>query len=412
MSQKRFIILTQYYPPEPGAASLRLEAMAQQLQSKGHGVEVVTATPHHLGAVAGENHRWRWFYREKVHGVSVLRCWIFRVPTGRFWLRLLNYFSFVVTGFLGLLTVRRGDYLIVESPPLFLGITAFLYSRLRRTPYILSVSDLWPDSAVALGLVTAPWMIRMSRALEYFLYRHAAYVSSVTEGIQQDILNTGQVPATRALYFPNGVNVQQFRRTEPGLILMQRLDLEGKKVFLYPGTMGYAQGLSVIIDTADRLRMRTDIVFLLVGDGPVRSDLTVEVSRRNLNNVLFEPLQPIEQMPQYFSLARAVIVPLRRHKLFRGARPSKVFPAWACEVPVIYTGEGEMAQIIDESNGGMVVEPEDADALACAVVRLADMDDLEWRLLGRMGYQYVVQNYSWDKIADRWIRTLGDSVNF
>lgn len=406
MRHLRFIFLTQYYPPEPGAASLRLQAMAQELTRLGHEVTVVTAFPHHLGARQTETTRGRIRVEETVRGIRVFRTWIFRVATGRFWLRLMNYFSFVVSSWLGLARVGPADYLLVESPPLFLGITAYLYGRWRRVPYILSVSDLWPASAVALGLVRNRALIWATRLLERFLYRRAAYVSCVTEGIREGVLATGAVDANRVLFFPNGVDLALFRRSVPDTDLVARLGVAGRHVFLYPGTLGYAQGLDVIIEAADLLRDREDIRFLLVGEGPVKRHLMDEAARRGLDNVLFEPLQPVERMAAYLSLARGVVVPLKRHALFRGARPSKVFPAWAAEVPVIYVGEGEMSRLVEESGGGLVVPPEDSPALAMAVDFLARIGDDEWRLMGRSGYRYVEGQYSWGHIARRWLTGL------
>lgn len=398
----RFLLLTQYYPPEPGAASLRLEAMAHELMLKGHTVTVVSAKAHHLGA-----HQNRMdSSRDVVRGVPVLRTWIWRVSTGRFWLRLLNYFSFVITGFWGMLRSPRPDYVIVESPPLFLGLAAYWYKQIFKIPYILSVSDLWPESAVALGLVRNRLLIRVTQMLERMLYRHAAFVSGVTEGICQTVRETGVIPAHRVLFFPNGVDTQLFHRVSPSNELVSHLNVRDKKVFLYPGTLGYAQGLEIIVDAAEVLRDRDDVVFLLVGEGPMRQKLETEVARRQLANVLFEPLQPVHRMAAYFSLARAVVVPLRHHPLFRGARPSKVFPAWAVRCPVIFAGEGEMADLVEKSGGGVVVPPEDAGGLAMAVEFLANITDWEWENMGSQGYQFVMDHYTWPRIADQWLSGL------
>ncbi|MCL5971125.1 MAG: glycosyltransferase family 4 protein [Firmicutes bacterium] len=406
MKTMRFLFLTQYYPPEPGAASLRLRAMAHQLMRHGHQVEVVTAFPHHLGAQRTRRHRGRLFFSEVVEGVPVIRTWIWIVPSGRLWRRLLNYFSFVVTSFWGLWRARRPDYIIVESPPLFLGITAYIYGKIRRVPYILSVSDLWPESAVALGLVKNRHIIRWSQKLEFFLYRHARYVSGVTEGICRSVEETQMIDPRRVLFFPNGVDTEVFRPLEPSRELAEHLGVQEKHVFMYPGTMGYAQGLEVILDAAEMLRDRPEIVFLLVGEGPVKPSLMALAEGRGLSNVRFEELQPFERMSLYFSLARGVVVPLRRHKLFAGARPSKVFPAWAAKVPIIFVGEGEMARLVEEAGGGLVVPPEDAAGLAMAVDFLSRISDYEWTEMAQSGHNYVLQHYTWDIIADRWLKGI------
>ena len=402
------LLLTQYYPPEPGAASIRLQAMARQLVARGWTVKVVAAFPHHLGQ---HNPRYarRLFAHEDDGPVSVLRTWIWAVRVGRIRRRLLNYFSFVATSFMGLWRQGRADFLLVESPPLFLGITAYVYSRIRRIPYILSVSDLWPESAVALGLVTNPWVIGATRRLEMFLYHHAYRISAVTEGIADTVRNTAALPPERLLFAPNGVDVAGFANTHPDPGLVSELKLTGQRVFLYPGTLGYAQGLGIILDAADHLRSRTDITFLLVGDGPVRAALMEEAARRGLDRVRFVDLQPQSRMPAYYALARAVVVPLKNHRLFRGARPSKAFPAWAAARPVIFCGEGEMARVVTASASGVTVPPEDGAALAAAVARYADLPDEAWERLGQSGRHFVEQHYTWERIMQRWTEGLASS---
>jgi len=399
------IILTQYYPPEPGAASIRLQAMAREFVRHGFRVTVVTAFPHHLGYHSPAYHG-RLLTREQDGPIRVIRTWVYRAPQGSFVRRLLNYFSFVLSSGLGLAGAERPDYLLIESPPLFLGLTAYVYGRLTGVPYILSVSDLWPASAVALGLVQSRLAIEASEWLERFLYRHAYRISAVTEGIRDAIAATGLVPAGHILFAPNGVDPDRFQDAKADPELVRRLDLAGKRVFLYPGTMGYAQGLDVILDAAAELRDDPRIVFLLVGDGPVKAALEADAARRGLTNVIFEPLQPAERMPYYFGLARAVVVPLRRHRLFAGARPSKAFPAWAAGVPVIFCGEGEMAGVVEASGAGTVVPPEDGRALATAVRHYADLSDEEFAGQAERGRQFVRQHYAWPRIIDAWLKGL------
>jgi colanic acid biosynthesis glycosyl transferase WcaI len=181
-------------------------------------------------------------------------------------------------------------------------------------------------------------------------------------------------------------------------------------VFLYPGTLGYAQGLEVIVDAAARLADRgldREVVFLLVGDGPVRAALEASVRERSLEHMVrFAGLEPADRMPQYFSVARAVVVPLRKHKLFQGARPSKVFPAWASGVPVIFSGEGEMARLVERSGAGVVVPPGDGAALAEAVESFHRLSDEAVRAMGRRGRAFVTEEFAWPLIMERWLQGL------
>lgn len=398
------ILLTQYYPPDPGAASVRLQATAHELARRGWRVGVVTAYPHHLGY---RDPRYRGMVHEETDGpVRVVRTWIWPAPPGHLRRRLLNYLSFTASSLLGLARLGRADYLLVESPPLFLGATAWLWSALRRMPYLLSVSDLWPESAVALGLVSSPAAIRLARALERFLYRHAHRVLAVTDGIARGVAAAG-IPADRILPAPNGVDLERFAPVVPDPDLRRALGLEGRHVFLYPGTLGYAQGLEIVVEAADLLRDREDIAFLLVGDGPVRPLLEARVRELGLANVVFAGLQPVERMPAYFALARAVVVPLRRHPLFAGARPSKLFAAWASAVPVIFCGEGEAAELVERSGGGVVVPPEDGPALAMAADLFARLSDAEVRHIGEEGRRFVADHFTWPAIVGRWLEGIG-----
>jgi colanic acid biosynthesis glycosyl transferase WcaI len=380
--------------------------MARELLRHGYDVRVVTAFPHHLG-YRDRRYAGKVLTREADGDIPVIRTWIYPAPSGSFWRRLVSYFSFVVSSYFGLRRSGRSTYLLVESPPLFLGITAYVQSRRWHVPYILSVSDLWPASAVALGLVKNRWAIRVSENLERFLYRHAYRVSAVTEGIRDAIRQTGLLPAEHVLFAPNGVDPARFQVTRIDPDLHRRLDPASHRIFLYPGTIGYAQGLEVILDAAQSLRERPDILFLLVGDGPVREELEHEARRRGLQQVWFEGLQPLDRMPQYFALARAVIVPLRRHPLFSGARPSKAFPAWAAGVPVIFSGEGEMAGVVAESGAGITVPPGDGGALAAAVRGYADLDAEALSRQAENARRFVLQHYAWEGIMDRWIQGLG-----
>jgi len=176
-------------------------------------------------------------------------------------------------------------------------------------------------------------------------------------------------------------------------------------VLIYAGTMGYAQGLESVIKTAELLKDQTDIKFLFVGDGTEKPMLEDLVKEKALDNVRFVDFQPVQEMPRYFSLASASIVPLKKNKLFEGARPSKMFPALGSEVPVIYSGEGEAAQLVLSSGGGVVVEPENSQDLARAIRALKD--NPQRREMGKKGRQFVEKHYAWTEIIRNWLSAIG-----
>ncbi|MEA2656507.1 MAG: colanic acid biosynthesis glycosyl transferase WcaI, partial [Chloroflexota bacterium] len=175
--------------------------------------------------------------------------------------------------------------------------------------------------------------------------------------------------------------------------------------FLYAGTIGYAHCWDVILEAADALRSRPDIVFLLVGDGPEKARMIESATSGGLANIRFVDRQPVTAMPALFASCRATVVPLRKGELFKSTRPSKIFPALACERPVILSGEGESAQLLVEHRCGIVVPPEDGAGFAEAVRRLADHPE-EAREMGRRGRTMVEREYGWDTLVGAWLRQL------
>ena len=397
---KRFLILTQHYPPEVGAAQTRLHAFAKQLQAHGHEVRVVTAMPNYpLGEVFPE-YRGKRIVREQVDGLHVTRTWI-RPATGRNVVkRLLSYWSFAISSLPACMKEPKPDFIFVESPPLFLGCTAYVCSRLRRVRFILNVADVWPASARELGIVRSNVLLWFGERLERFLYRTAYRITAQTDGIRSYIGAIAGASKMMVLY--NGVDTSEFRPRADASVPW----VEPHKIpFLFAGTLGYAHCWDVILDAAELLRSRSDIVFLLVGDGPEKARIVEQARNRNLENIRFVERRPVSEMPVLFASCRATVIPLRKGELLKTTRPSKVFPALACESPVILGGEGETAQLLLENRCGIVVPPEDARAFAKAVELLADQPE-EALELGRRGRALVVREYGWETLVQAWLNEL------
>jgi colanic acid biosynthesis glycosyl transferase WcaI len=165
--------------------------------------------------------------------------------------------------------------------------------------------------------------------------------------------------------------------------------------------------LESVIRSAELLKAEPGIRFLFVGDGTEKPMLEDLVKEKGLANVSFVDFQPVQEMPRYFSLASASIVPLKKNKLFEGARPSKMFPALGSEVPVIYSGEGEAAELVLSSGGGIVVEPENSEELARAILELKR--NPARKEMGKKGRKFVEEHYAWKEIIVHWLEELGIS---
>lgn len=400
----RFIVLTQYYPPEIGAPQTRLMSVVRLLRARGHAVQVVTAMPNHLVGRTFDRYRGKWFMRDSWDGTTVLRSRMF-AATGMGPKRLLSYLSFTLTCVVGLCATQPADVLFIESPPLFLAVPGLLYARVRGIRTIFNVADLWPDSVRALGgAFGTSRLLKLADALERWAYRTSDLVCAVSQGIVHSLVSNKGVAPDKVVFFPNGVDTELFAPREPDEALQARYGGSGGRILLYAGTHGSAQGLEHVIAAAALLR-DTNAFFLFVGDGHTKPRLRELTRELELVNVAFVDSVPLEEMPRFFSVSYAAIVPLLRRDAFKDARPSKMFPALASGVPVIYAGEGESVRLLLDAQAGVVAEPESAADLA-AVIRSLLADPVRRNTLGENGRLLACRTFGWPAIVDTWLSIL------
>ncbi|OQY53429.1 MAG: glycosyltransferase WbuB [Candidatus Parabeggiatoa sp. nov. 2] len=400
----RFLILSQYFPPETGAPQVRLAAMIRELLGLGHTVEVVTALPNYPHGQIFPDYRGRFYRLQDWEGVRVHRVWMY-AATGAGIKRLLNYFSFMLTAFWGLRKAQKPDYLFIESPPLFLGITGYLAAKRWRVPLIFNVADLWPDSVKALGLMREGFALRQAEKLEAWLYRKANYVTVVTESVRHILINEKHLPAHKVLLLPNGVDTQLFKPQPADAAFRASLGLaEDKQLILYAGTHGYAHGMEVILQAA-QLLTDTNVLFLCIGGGSDKNRIQQLCEHKGLSNVLFWSPQPPEFIDRLYSLAIAGVSTFRDSPLLECTRPAKTLPIMACGKPVLFSSAGEGARLVTEAQAGIVVAPGDSKGLAEAVRRLINDPDYAAQL-GRNGRAFAEKHLKWSLVVADWLQQL------
>lgn len=400
----RWLVLTQYYPPEIGAPQIRLRSLVTELRRHGVEVDVLTGMPNYPAGRVYPGYEGRWRMREVLDGVSIRRTWTYPATGKSARARLANYFSFTFSAMFEALTGPRPAVMFVESQPLSLGLCAVLMKWLRGVPYIYNVPDLQIDVARQLGFIENRWFLRLALGLENLFLRHSWKVSTVTDRFVEHFESRG-IPRRQITFLPNGADTVFLRPQPPSSLLLDRWKLHGKTTFAYVGTHAYYHGLDTLIDAASYLQDRPDIAILMVGDGPERERLRRLATTRGLNNVVFGE-SPYDEMAQLYSLAFASVATLRDVPVAKGMRLSKIFPALSCGVPVIYAGYGEAAELLEAERCGIVVRPENAEALAAAMRQLADDPDRRNRL-GVSGRAFVERDYSWSTIVGRWLREVG-----
>ncbi len=384
----RILFITPYYPPEKAAPAVRLSETAVRLVRRGHQVTVLTTVPNYPTGIVPPEYRGHLIQQETIDGVRVVRVWSYTSANKGFLRRIVAQLSFAcLAPMLGGRATGRPDVIIVESPPLFDAIAARLLAWYRRCPFIFLVSDLWPESAVQLGMLRNRTLIRIAEWLEQSTYRRAGLVWAVTGGIRQSLLQRG-VPADKVFLLTNGVDTEKFR---PRSQAQARAELgwDNRFTLLYVGTHGLSQGLTTLLDAADRLKDQPDIRVVLAGDGAVKADLIVQARQRDLRNITFLDPLPHDCVSLLLAGADICLVPLRKLPLFEGALPSKMYEMMACARPMILGVEGEARRMIEQEAGaGLAVEPENADALVAAVLYLRQHPE-EAEAMGRRGRAFV-----------------------
>jgi glycosyltransferase involved in cell wall biosynthesis len=400
----KFLILTQYFPPEIGGAQTRLKSFATELARAGHNVEVVTALPNYPRGRFFPGYDKALYKKESLEGVTIHRVWLFPA-VGSGLKRLLNYLSFTLTSFYGLLRSARPDYIFVESPPLFLSLTAWLAGLLWRAPFIFNVADLWPDVILDGGFMKDGFAFRCLRAVESWSYRRAAYVNTVTDWILKVLREKKSVPAEKLLFLPNGADTRQFSPRPPDESLQSSLGLSGKQVVLWAGTLGYAHGLDNVLRAAKLLEAHPNLHFLFVGDGSARQDLLRLKQELRISNVTFHDPVPLDQVPAFFSLSFCGLASLVDIPTYEGARPSKLFPILASAKPLLFVGKGESALLVQRARAGIVVPPGDPQLIADAILRLAN-DPALCQEFGDSGRRFVEDHLQWSTLVNNWLAQL------
>lgn len=397
----KLLFLTQYYPPETGAPQNRLHSLALNLIKVGFEVEVLTAMPSYPKMEIFPEYRGINEMEETMDGVRVVRSSIYVTKDKRVAKRLMNYFSFVWTSMRSYKRLSNADYVLCESPPLFLGISALYLARKLKAKMIFNVSDLWPESAEELDIVSNKFFLGLAYKLEAYLYKKSFLVTGQTQGIVVDI--NKRFPKVPTMWLPNGIDKDVYSFEDIETDWLEEYGIQGKRLYMYAGIIGHAQGLGVIIKAKQWLmnnepEIASGLEFVIIGDGPEK-DRLVELDKELETKIVFIPNTPKQKVMRMIKNASGYIVPLKKLNLFLGAIPSKIFDPLALGIPVLLGVDGEARNIfIEQGKGGLFYEPENHRDLAKAIVQLENDKHLA-KKLGQQGKKNVEQNFDRKNIA-------------
>jgi putative colanic acid biosynthesis glycosyltransferase WcaI len=407
----RILFITQYFAPETEIGGIRILEIASRLQAMGHEIAILTGLPNYPSGKLFDSYRrkaWRGTWNETINGLSVTRVPLFPSHDKKTLPRLLNYFSFLFASAARSVFMKRPDVVVCTSPPLTIGLAAWIAAKRFGVPFLLEIRDLWPEAAIELGYLKNRRVRKAAYALESFLYSRASKIISVSEGMRDDLLKRG-IPASRCAVICNGVDVSLFAPSSPETSpnpVVGELQRNGNIVGVYLGTISSYHGVDCMLELLERLRGEPRIQMVFAAGGSARDDLERQVSARGLSNATFLPAPPRKEMPAVISAADFCLAFVKPGPFSRWLLSSKVFMYMSCGRPVFAAAVGETARVIQEAQAGIVEDatPEGLERLARCIARVGR--GLEIEHMGANGRRYAEHYCSWEALAASYERVL------
>ena len=402
------LIYTQYFPPETNAPANRWGYFAKYLANQNHKITVLTSFPNHpLGRILN-GYKNQWYFKEEKDNMGIIRTWTYISVSRKFISRLFNYFSFAFSSCINSFSIKNIDIIIASSPPLSVAIIGAIIAKKKRIPLILDLRDIWPEAAVSTGYIKKGFLYHLAEKWEKRCYKQAQKILVNSSAVFEELKNIKGVPSSKLELIPNGADLEFFKEINDNDKINEDYNIKNKFVVLYTGLLGFAQAPEVMIDAAKILENNKDIVFLIVGGGPLKKDLESKIKNLKLDNVILSGQRPREEMPIFVSRGDICLIPYKNSSTFQKNVPSKMFDYMASGKPIIINLEGAASDIIEKAQAGLVIEPENTSALAKAIEQLYNNKFLR-KKMGDLGRSYVEKYYDKKEISKQ-LETILENV--
>lgn len=397
MKPLRIMYVSQYYPPEIGAAPTRASHFVRCLVDAGHKVKVLTGLPNHPAGILDERYAGGRLRAETLSGVEITRKWLYTSASRSFLSRLLNQISFAVGVWFATRRIPEIDLIIASVPPTFLGLSAVSNARRQGIPIIVDVRDDWPRAAIAVGYMSEGMATSVLAAISDRIYRRADALALVTPGMLREFTHRG-LDSERLNLIMNGADTRVFTPSA-------KRDEEEPFVALYTGTHGMLHGMDVIIEAAAVLH---DVQFVLVGDGVAKPELIRAAAERGLTNVEFRESVPPAELNEVLAESDVCLATSLGGDFLGESIPVKLFDYMAAGRPVVGALPGDPADVLRKSGGGIVVEPENALEMIEAIRRLREDAEIRERM-GEVGRRFVEGSFSRDHLGGLMVDLVGET---
>ena len=362
---KEIVILSNYYPPEKGAAANRIKQMALKLKANNYKVSIICPLGNYPKGELFPEYKGKFLVTENREGINVKRLWIYPSVNKNLFVRLISVLSFSLCLFFYLLLKKTPHKVVVQSPPLLLSFVSIFILSLKKKKIILNVSDLWPLAAIELNaLKKNSFSHKFSLFMERFTYKKSTLIISQSNEIITHIHSI--FPEKKCYLYRN------FPDLKVAKIELKTTEKQPIKLF-YAGLLGIAQGVLELCQKIDLKDLNIELH--LFGDGVEKSQIEALITSQNEQKIFFHGMMERNELHERLKTFDVALVPLKVR--IYGSVPSKIFEYGSLGFPILYFGGGEGETIVEENNLGWIAKVGDFSDLNCKLKTISNCTKME-----------------------------------
>jgi glycosyltransferase involved in cell wall biosynthesis len=402
----RILVLHQYFLEENDSGGSRWNEITKFWSDQEHEITVLGGMIHANGNEKLLEYKGKWFKRKHQGNVEVIRCHVSESYNLNFLGRLWGYFSFMFSSLYAGIFMTKGKYdvIIVTSPPLFVGMSGYIISLFKRSPFLFEIRDLWPESAIDTGVVKNKLIIKLAFMFERFIYKRAKLINVLTPAFQKKLIEVKQIAKEKIIFIPNAADFSlsdDLLTNFDAEAFRKQLEINDNFVITYVGAHGVANHLEQILDAALLLK-DTNVIFLLIGQGMEKPRLKEYAELKQIRNVKFLDPVPKKEVFKYILASDMGASVLKNVETFKTVYSNKTFDYLACKKPIFMAIDGISRELIEQADAGIFVEPENSKDFS-EKIRLYLEKPNEIIRQGENGYQYAKNNFDRIKLAQNYI---------
>ena len=397
---------------DPGGS--RFNEMTKVWFEQGNEITVLAGMMHYNGHKKRNEYLGKYFANKQQGDINVWRCHVSESYNKNFLGRLWGYFSFMISAtYAGIFKCKKKyDIILVTSPPLFVGITAYILSKIKKVPYLFEVRDLWPESAIDTGVLKNKLIIKFAYWVESFLYKKAKLINVLTPAFKKHLIEQKKINPQKIIFIPNAADFslsENLLSNFDSQAYRKKLGWDNKFVITYVGAHGVANGLDQILNAATVL-VDTNILFVLIGDGMKKDELIQKSEELEIKNVLFLSSVSKSEVFKFILASDMGASILKNVDTFKTVYSNKTFDYMACKKPILMAIDGVSRELVEQANCGIYIEPENSLDYNNKLRKYVN-DVEKITVQGLNGYQFAKKNFDRDILAKQYIALIKDCLN-